>query len=62
MMMRVVDGHGFMRLLRSDEVLISIPVVVVSATQGGIPEDAKAFLRKPFDLQALVDVVNEHRT
>ncbi len=62
MMMPVLDGHGFMRLLRSEDILISIPVVVVSATQGGIPENAKGFLRKPFELEALVQTVNEHCT
>ena len=60
MMMPVLDGHGFMKLLRSDELLISIPVVVVSAGHDPAPENVKGFLRKPFDLHALVDVVNEH--
>lgn len=49
-----------MKLLRTDEALISIPVVVLSASQARPPELVKAVLRKPFDVPALVDVVNQH--
>ena len=60
MMMPVLDGHGFMKLLQADEALISIPVVVVSAVPGHVPDQVMGFLRKPFDLNALIDIVNEH--
>lgn len=61
MMMPVLDGRGFMELLERDELLVSIPVVVVSA-QPHLPDGAKAYLRKPFDVESLVGVVRDHCT
>jgi CheY-like chemotaxis protein len=58
MMMPVLDGRGFLQLLQSNELLVSIPVVVVSAHD--IPDTAKSFLRKPFDVEALVKIVRNH--
>lgn len=60
MMMPVLDGHGFMELLRSDEVLVSIPVVVVSAGRSGVPAGIHKFLRKPFEIEALVHTIREY--
>jgi len=59
MMMPVLDGHGFMELLRSDEALVSIPVVVVSAGPASA-RGTQGFIRKPFDLDQLVDVVKQY--
>ena len=59
MMMPVLDGYGFLRLLETHEALVSIPVIVVSAaTQAA--DTTKTFLRKPFDLEALVTVIKKH--
>ena len=59
MMMPVLDGNGFMDLLRSDEALVSIPVVVVSAGNGSA-RGTQGFIRKPFDLDHLVHVVKQY--
>jgi CheY-like chemotaxis protein len=59
MMMPILDGRAFMQALRRNDALIAIPVVVVSAHEDSVPEHAKAFVRKPFDLEALIDVVDQ---
>jgi CheY-like chemotaxis protein len=59
MMMPVLDGSGFMQLLRCDEALVSIPVVVVSAGTAAAA-GTQGFMRKPFNLDQLVHVVKQY--
>ena len=59
--MPLMNGEEFLKALDTDPVLHTIPVVLVSA----FPEPAKklvarAFVQKPIDLKALLDVVHEH--
>jgi two-component system, chemotaxis family, chemotaxis protein CheY len=60
-----MDGLGFRRAQLSDPELAAIPVVVVSA--GASSKEAEArrlgmatFLRKPMDLEAFIDAVEQH--
>lgn len=55
-----LDGPGFMQLLQADEVLKSVPVVVISAGDKSVPSGVKAFISKPFELDELIRVVKEH--
>src|SRR5258708_10436596 len=54
--MPVMNGYEFLRLLREDEVLQSVPVVVTSAIDD-LPEGARYLLRKPYEVLRLVDVL-----
>jgi len=58
MMMPLVDGQHVLDAIRSDDVLSSVPVVVMSAVQHEKPAGAAAFLRKPFSLDTLFDAVH----
>lgn len=61
--MPVMDGYQFAREFKAsyDE---TIPIVVVSAVEkgegGGDEIGAVAWIKKPFDLKALLSVVEEH--
>ncbi|HRI71805.1 MAG TPA: response regulator [Polyangium sp.] len=55
-MMPVVDGPEMLRLMREDERLTSVPVVMMSAAE--VRQEVRllgcsAFLKKPFDLNTL---------
>jgi CheY-like chemotaxis protein len=54
--MPVMNGYEFLRLLREDEILQSVPVVVTSAIDD-LPEGARYLLRKPYEVRRLVDVL-----
>jgi CheY-like chemotaxis protein len=58
LMMPVMDGFTFMERLRADPGLSQVPVVVCSASVREPPEGARAMLRKPFEIPALVDAVS----
>jgi CheY-like chemotaxis protein len=53
LMMPVMTGWQFMRVKRWYPALAGVPVVVVSASTYAPPEDAAAFLQKPFDIDTL---------
>jgi len=62
-MMPVLDGPGMLRVMRADPHYRDIPVIVMSS----LPEAAVAevasgmyagFLRKPFKLQAVIEMVD----
>lgn len=62
-MMPVLDGPGMLAVMRADPKYRDIPVIVMSS----LPEAAVAevaggmytgFLRKPFKLQAVIELVN----
>ena len=57
LMMPLVDGHQVLDTMKSDPVLSSIPVVVLSAVARERPVGAAAFLRKPIPLQKFFDTI-----
>lgn len=61
-MMPVMSGPEFLSVLRNDENLAPIPVVIVSAWPTGASEAARqsqGFLKKPVDLDQLLAVVEK---
>jgi len=63
LMMPVMDGVAFARAMRAAPEHAGIPVVVISAD--GHPGRARevaadGFLAKPFDIEALLEVVRQH--
>jgi DNA-binding response OmpR family regulator len=59
-MMPVVDGPEMLRLMRDEDSLSKIPVVMMSAAESRrqVRElGCAAFLKKPFDLNTLLDTV-----
>lgn len=59
-MMPMVDGPEMLRLMREDERLLPIPVVMMSAAEMRHRIQSlgcSAFLKKPFDLNTLLDTV-----
>jgi two-component system, chemotaxis family, chemotaxis protein CheY len=57
MKMPLVSGRHVLEVMRNDEALASVPVVVMSAVSQEKPLGASAFLRKPFSLDSLFDTV-----
>ncbi len=64
LMMPIVDGQEMLRIMRSTSAYESVPVIVMSAApkSGAVLRSEKAheisaFLRKPFDLQTLLDTL-----
>ena len=57
MMMPLLDGGQVLETMKSDPVLSSVPVVVLSAVARERPPGAAAFLRKPIPLQKLFDTI-----
>jgi CheY-like chemotaxis protein len=59
-MMPIADGRAVARAMSSDPELRSIPLIMMSAG-GAAPNEPgvryKAFIRKPFDLNQLIDTV-----
>jgi CheY-like chemotaxis protein len=63
LMMPIMDGSAMLRAMREDPAYRDIPAVVMSSLPETAAADAAekayaAFLRKPFKLQAVVDLVN----
>jgi CheY-like chemotaxis protein len=59
-MMPIMDGRDFWLALKANPETQNIPVAMMSAMpQSSIPSDCRpdAFLRKPFDLDSLFEVV-----
>ncbi len=59
-MMPIVDGPEMLRLMREDERLTHIPVVMMSAAEMRHQLEAlgcSAFLKKPFDVNSLLETV-----
>jgi CheY-like chemotaxis protein len=59
LLMPRMDGFAFRTAQRSDDLIASIPVVVVSASDAQ-PQalEAAAYLHKPFDLRVLFEAVD----
>ncbi|WP_224368672.1 response regulator [Hyalangium versicolor] len=62
MMMPVLDGAGFLAEVRNHPEWADVPVVVFSASaHPNLQEDgARGWVRKPVDLDALLEVVAQH--
>jgi DNA-binding response OmpR family regulator len=62
-MMPLLDGPGVRRAMQADPKLAQIPVVMMSAMPEAVvrrrTQDYFAFLRKPFDFDALLTVVTK---
>ena len=59
LMMPVMDGWQFLDRLSADPGMHDVPVVVLSANVGGQPRnDVLLYLRKPIDLDRLVETVD----
>lgn len=59
-MMPILDGMALCRAIQAHPAYQSIPVIVMSAIAGSLPDQgcrAIAFIKKPFDLQHVVDMV-----
>jgi CheY-like chemotaxis protein len=61
LMMPVMNGWEFLEARKGDDRLSAIPVVVISAA-GRRPPDVghEAYLRKPVELEELLNVVRQH--
>ena len=58
MMMPVMDGWEFLKRMRVNELWSSIPVIAISAAglrASSVPADV--FLKKPVDLNVLLDTI-----
>jgi CheY-like chemotaxis protein len=63
LMMPVMDGWTFRREILGDVSLAQIPVVIMTAaTAPPPPAPGDAFLRKPLEIDSLVDLVQRHCT
>ena len=64
LMMPVMDGWQFRNEQQQDEALNSIPVVILSADGNAYQKAAviraAGYLRKPVELETLLDTVNRH--
>jgi CheY-like chemotaxis protein len=61
LMMPVLSGWEVLAAIRADRAFADLPVAVVSAAGGRAPAGATCFLRKPIDLDTLIDLVREPR-
>jgi two-component system chemotaxis response regulator CheY len=63
MMMPVMNGREFLDAIRANEMLQDLPVVVFSANSSKKNAmGANAFLRKPTDLDSLIQTIESYRT
>ncbi len=62
-MMPKLDGYTVLKELRADEVMRTIPVIMLTAKDGMSDvcelEGATSFLTKPFDINVLVERIQE---
>ena len=64
LMMPVMNGWQFITAQKDDPKIARIPVVVLSAVgshvQNVAPLDVAAFMRKPFELDQLLETIHQH--
>ena len=60
LLMPTMDGWEFRRRQKNDPRIADIPVVVVSASSSAKPIDADAVLRKPVDIDRLLETIARH--
>ena len=59
-MMPILDGFALCRAIQANPAYQAIPVIVMSAIVGSLSSDgcrAIGFLKKPFDLQHVIDTI-----
>ena len=61
-MMPVLGGEQFRQEQLRDPLVSSIPVIVVSACESATSVDAVRHVRKPFEVQELLDAIREQLT
>lgn len=59
LMMPEMDGWELIRLLKEQDIVVMIPLVVMTAGVGG-PDHGKQVIKKPFSLDTIIKVVKEH--
>lgn len=57
LMMPIVTGWQVLEAIQHDPLLSKVPVVIVTAMSQDRPTGAAAFLRKPFEVEALLETV-----
>ncbi len=57
LMLPVLDGWQFRRVMKDDPHLAAIPVIIVSALDAGDSLDAVGHIQKPFRPEELLDVI-----
>lgn len=62
MLMPVLDGQRFRQEQKRDPAFASIPLIVVSSANFATTLDAAYHVRKPFDVQELLDAIRNHTT
>jgi CheY-like chemotaxis protein len=60
LMMPKMDGWELMRCLEEQDVLISIPVIVMTASESTHRGRARQLIKKPFNLDTVVELVRQH--
>jgi CheY-like chemotaxis protein len=60
LMMPVMDGWAVLRELRTDHALPDVSVVVTSANPSGDLHDVTSVLKKPYDVDRLLQIVHQH--
>lgn len=58
-MMPVMDGKIFTETLRKNSVIAAIPIIIMSGTEKA-PEGANKFIKKPFALDAILQIVRQY--
>ena len=61
LMMPIVTGWQVLEAIQRDSKLFKVPVVIISATCQDRPTGATAFLRKPFQIEELLETVERLR-
>jgi CheY-like chemotaxis protein len=61
LMMPIVTGWQVLDVIQHDPSLAKIPVVILTAASQDRPTGVAAFLRKPFRIEALLDIVQRLR-
>jgi len=58
LMMPIVTGWQVLEEMRQDPELEKIPVIILTAVSQDMPTGATAILRKPFDINELLSILN----
>ncbi len=56
----LLSGNEFLSRLRADPVRHGVPVVVLTASEAPPPDSVAGFLRKPFSVSRLMELVHGH--
>jgi CheY-like chemotaxis protein len=59
LMMPEMDGFELMKILQELDIVISIPIVVMTASNSNA-SNGKQLIRKPFNLEVVVQTVKKH--